>query len=251
MLSSSEAVAAIEENMFATRLFHRWSHAQEAHDGPDLLWVVTDIPTPLFNSVLRANFSDDEADAAIEAAIARCAARNVPMLWWTGPTTRPHDLGERLVAHGFRHDSDNAGMALALELLEEAPVPDGLTISRVCDRETLKIWNDVPKGLDVRYEFYAEQGDAYHHYLGFMRGEPVAISSLFPACGVGGISNIFTVPEARGRGIAPAMTTAALRDARELGYDVAVLQSTRKSTAMYARLGFRDYCTISHYVWST
>ena len=56
----------------------------------------------------------DRIDALIDARLAACAARNVPMLWWTGPSTMPADLGERLDRCGFVLEAAR-GMAADLE----------------------------------------------------------------------------------------------------------------------------------------
>ena len=109
-LSPPALVAAIEANQFECVLLWRCWPAAEVHDGPDLLWTITDVPLPMFNSVMRAQLTPDAASAAIEAAIARCRLRNVPMLWWTGPTTRPTNLETHLAAYGFT-GGDQPGMA--------------------------------------------------------------------------------------------------------------------------------------------
>ena len=59
--SSAQAmIRAIEANVFEMfRTFSRWPEA-EVHDDPDMLWTITDIRFPLFNSVLRARLETDK-----------------------------------------------------------------------------------------------------------------------------------------------------------------------------------------------
>jgi ribosomal protein S18 acetylase RimI-like enzyme len=243
--------AAIEANLFAYPLFHAWSRAV-CHDGPDLLWTLSDIPQPLFNSVLRARLTEDDADPAIEAVIARCRARRVPVLWWTGPSTTPADLPERLLAHGFVHAGDNPGMARSLPAAVNGEGDRrGVTVRRVRDLDDLRVWNAVPGGIEARFDFYAETMNAMRHFIAFVHGTPAGTATLFPGAGAAGIYNVFTQPELRRRGIGEALTAAALDDARELGLDLAVLQASALSASLYRRMGFVESCTIGHYVYFT
>ena len=261
--STPALVNAIEANLFAfLPLWRRWP-AAEIHDGPDLLWSLTSFPIPLFNSVLRANLAPGEVEAAIAAVIARGRSRDVPLLWWTGPATRPADLGERLTAGGFVHAEDVPGMAADLrDVPDGLPPASGLVIEQVADPETLREWCAA---MCAGYEMPAAFGETYYdcvvslgldsqaplrHYLGRLEGEPVATASLFLAAGVAGIYDVATIPAARRRGIAAAMTVQALRGAREDGYCIAVLHSSAAGLPLYRRLGFSEYCSIGQYLWA-
>ncbi len=52
-----------------------------------------------------------------------------------------------------------------------------------------------------------------------------------------------TLPEARGRGIATAVTLAALREARAQGETVGVLHASETAYSVYRRMGFAECCT--------
>ena len=70
-LSAPALATAFEANLVELfSLFRQWQRA-EVHIGPDMLWTVTDIPAAIFNSIIRAQLSPDDMDAAIEAAILR------------------------------------------------------------------------------------------------------------------------------------------------------------------------------------
>jgi GNAT superfamily N-acetyltransferase len=262
-LSELALVTAIEENQFAAfRLFRYWSQA-EVHDDPDMLWTITNIPFELCNNVFRAQLEPDNIDGAIEAAIARGRSRKVPILWWVGPATRPANLRRYLEAYGFTHAWEARGMAVDLLALNEGlPVPPGLTIEQVGDGETLEQWC---RSLSLGFEWpdFAEDAwlDLYRsiglgaqlpfrHYLARLKGKPVATSSLFLGEGIAGIYDVVTLPEARRQGIGAALTLAPLREARALGYRVGILQSSDMGFSVYHRVGFREYCKISTYVWT-
>ncbi len=259
-LSAPALVAAIEANQFgAFRFFRHWSQA-EVHDDPDMLWIITDIAHSLFNSVFRAQLEPDSIDAAIKTTIARGRSRNVPILWWVGPATRPANLGEYLEAHGFTHTGESAGMAVDLLALNDGlRAPPDLTIEQVRDEETLEQWChtlcfESPDFVEHAWlDLFASVGlgaqSPFRHYLGRLKGKPVATSSLFLGAGIAGIYDVVTLPEARRQGIGAAITSTPLREARALGYRVGILQSSDMGFSVYHRVGFREYCKISTYVW--
>lgn len=255
--SAAAITQAIEANLWAYwRLFGRLPRA-ELHDAPDLRWVLTDIPLPLFNGVIHTDREPAAVDATITTLLQRCTARRVPLLWVVGPTTRPPDLGHALNAHGFRHVGDDPGMALDLAtLVDPLPQPTGLVIERVNDPTALHTWcsfTDQSALSQALFALFSAIGFGpeapIHNYLGRLDGQPVATASLVLGAGVAGIYNVMTVPEAQGQGIGTLMTVTPLRAAQAQGYRVGVLQSSRQGLGLYRRLGFREYCTLGLYLW--
>ena len=144
-----------------------------------------------------ARLEPDAVDAAIEAVVFRCRTRNVPTLWWTRPGTRPTNLGTCLEGHGFVHGGDLAGMALDMQgMNEDLAPPADLTIEQGSDDETLKHWchlfsvgfgwpdfaRDALPGMAAIRGFGA--GVSLRCYICWLKGEPVATSSLFLGAGV-------------------------------------------------------------------
>ena len=258
----ASAVTAVEANLFAFfQHLASWRRV-ELHDDAEFRWTLSDLPFPLFNSVMRARLPGDRVDALIEARIAACEARHVPMLWWTGPATEPADLGDRLDRYGFFLERSH-GMAADLAAGLPDDVPDAkLSIEPVEDFATLGKWSRVlcdAFGAPLPFgNAFAELASAiglgaaspFRHFLGRVDGEPAATCSLFLGAGVAGIYDVSTLPERRKRGLGRLVTRAAMREARALGYRTAILHSSDLGAGVYRSLGFRDVCPIGQHVWA-
>lgn len=261
--STPSLAQAIEDNAVDCCLsWARWPGMQLGTD-PYTVWTLTDVPFPFFNNALQANISEADVGHAIEAAIARARERRVPFFWLTGPTTRPDDLGQHLLARVFAHGFEAAAMAVDLPALNEDVVaPSQLVIEEVNDAEKLAAWRAVMTSV---YEFppFAAQtwfdiltglglgpDQSFRHFLTWLDGTPVATASLFLGAGVAGISSVTTLSAYRRQGIAAAITRESLRHARQLGYRLGVLFSSPAGVSIYHKLGFREYGKGNCYVWS-
>ncbi|MBE0697359.1 MAG: GNAT family N-acetyltransferase [Anaerolineaceae bacterium] len=91
--------------------------------------------------------------------------------------------------------------------------------------------------------------ESMRYYLARLGGRPVATAAQFFWAGLAGIWWVTTTPELQRRGVATAITRAALADASRLGYRAAMLESLPHAVPMYRRLGFREYCRINVYRW--
>ena len=259
--SRASTAAAVEANLFSLfEHLNTWPRI-ELHDDGACRWTLSRLPFPLFNSVVLARLEAGAADDIIERRIRECTARNVPMLWWTGPSTTPADLGERLQRRGFLLEPA-IGMAVDIDDVTAQPGGSSITIEPVRDAATLATWSRVlcnsfgapqPFG-DAFADLVAAVGlgpsSAFRHFLGYLNGEPVATCSLFLGAGVAGVYDVGTLPERRRRGIGAAITRAAIADAAAGGYRMAILQSSALGAAMYRALGFSDVCAIGQYVWA-
>ena len=259
-LSPPRLVEAIEANMFGFWVHLGRSPRFELYDGPDMIRLISDVPSPFCNNVLRAQLAPNDIDTRIEAALTPFKSRKLPMRWWISPSTLPADLDKYLEAHGLTHMADFPGMAVnLLELNEDLIPPSDLTIERVGDVKTLEQWIQaftIGYGIPVSVSNFFLDGLVslgfelpWRHYIGWLAGEPVACSSLLLGAGVAGIYAVATVPEARGQGIGTALTLAPLREARAMGYRIGILGSTQMARGVYCRLGFQEYCKFGIYIW--
>ena len=73
---------------------------------------VTDLSHPLANLVGMADIAPDAVDATLKMVRNRYAGGRKAYGWVTGPLTRPHDLGQRLVTSGLVKEDEMAGMVL-------------------------------------------------------------------------------------------------------------------------------------------
>ncbi len=261
-LSIPALVKAIKANRFEWYNYLGRSPKAELCDSPSLTWLLTGVPFPLMNTVMRTQETRNNVDEIIEETVAHFKSKNVTRFtWWVEPGTQPTDLRDRLLAHGFTYDEGPPGMAVdLLTLNEDIAAPAGLRIKHVSDADTLKQWvSTLISGFELPTSSEGAFFDLYiglgfdlplRNYVGFLNEEPIATAELFLGAGVVGIYGVVTVPRVRRQGIGAALTLAPLHEAHAMGYRIGILHSSEMGLGLYCRLGFQEYCKMSHYVWT-
>lgn len=256
--SAATLVRAIKANWADYYHYLGRSPNAELYVGPYLTWLVTGIPDPFMNVVLRAQLPSDGADELIDQALTHFRSRKVTRLsWWMEEGVQD----KRLTAHGLTFSEGGTGMAADLMALpDNLPAPTGLTIVPVADKETLKQWIHVASigfglphwGERIWYDVFADLVFEWplRNYLAVLNGQPVGTSQLFLSIGVAGIYNVTCVPEARQQGVGAAITLAPLLEARRMGYRISILQASHLGYRVYRRLGFQEYGSrLDTYLW--
>lgn len=232
----------------------------EVYEDKYLKRVNLNVPQ-LHHGVFLARLTPENMAEKIDENIAYYSERDLPFTWRTGPTIKPLDLGQHLLAHGLTYSSSSPGMAVELdEMNEDLQMPENLTIKLVEDEESLRdymgvccptfgVGEFIDHWVDMETSIGFDKSLPRRNYVGYVNGKPVANSHMLLTCGVAGIFCVATLPEARRKGIGTALTIAPLREARDMGYKVGVLQSSRIGLGVYQRIGFQEYCTIKGYRW--
>lgn len=264
-LASPAIEEAIEVNLNEEMVyFGRGLPQAELHKTPELLWIYTGPQGP--NAVLHSRFATQDPTyihAQIDEMLQFFNTRNVEFGWTIGPTALPTNLATTLETRGFVNSGNTTGMAIDVHASNDhIHVHPDLTITEIEDLESLKIQRTIEilgfgsseAAAQNYYETYLHAGFGksmpWHHYIGRLHDEPVAIASLLFHAGVAGIFGVASIPSARRQGVGAAMTLHTLREARRHGYRVAVLSPTEMSIAIYRRIGFQEYCKLHHYQWS-
>ncbi|SRR5438034_4931213 len=259
-LSPGAVARAIEWNLFGLyATFDRIPGARVDHE-PHLMRVCTGLPHELLNGIFRAQFPTDDIDGSIEEAIGDFRSRELPMIWWTGPSSKPPELGKYLENVGLVHAGELKGTAVDLDTLPETtPTADELTVEAVRDEPTLMAWlaplafgYEFPEPaalalFDLFLGFGFDSDAPFQHYLGRWKGHPIATCSMFFGGGVAGMHTT-VVPAYRGQGIGAALTLSAMLDARDAGYRVGVANTATNGSQVQGSLGFKSYCHLGLYM---
>jgi ribosomal protein S18 acetylase RimI-like enzyme len=237
------------------------------YTGPDLTWVYSGRRD--FNRVVAAHLEAADADARIADVVRRFGGWGAHLTWLVGPSSRPSDLPQRLTRQGFVRAGEWTGMALDLTRPAPPPfgrsaLPAGLEVREVAtgDGDGLRLWMEVLRAAfrlpppawgtfrDLVTTPPAGGPGGWHRYVGLLAGRPVSTATLFTGAGAAGLYLVATVPGARRRGLAMALTRHALDEARERGHRLAVLQATPPARDLYRRTGFQECCTVGVYRWA-
>lgn len=249
-------IAPVEDNLISFFAAALGSPAVQVAALEGAKGYYTDIPFPLCNVVFDARFEPGRATEQAQAVLAQYVGRGLPFLWWATPSTTSPDLEQACAEAGMIRE-DVPGMHRPLDGPVEVPLPDGLELSVVTAEElpeltrTMLLGFGMPEWLhDPMVEMFAGvDPDALVNVLARLDGEPVASGSVYLADGTGGIYNIATLEQVRGRGIGYAVTAWLMNHAHERGCTQTVLHASSDGFPVYERLGYQTVCTVPQLVW--
>lgn len=257
MISDSDCprvIRGLEENLWSFWKRFGMGPGCALHQTEFATWFDTPIPAVPYNTVLRFA-SENEAESRIDDILAYFAHRGVIPAWIIHPSAQPRDLEEMLRRRGLEEAEVVQGMAMDLERLPEVGgLGEGIHIEEIHDL------GDVGDYLDLVAWRWEVPPSFVHHlvamanafdigtpngpvrlWIGRKNGRAVSKIALNLDNGVAGIYAVATYPEARGLGLARALTVNALHAARAAGFTLAVLHSTPMAVSLYEGIGFRPY----------
>ena len=230
------------------------SPGSEVRDDGRVRWAIGGSPIDYFNCVAYVDLTRGSGGPEIDSHPSNeCGPTVSPAPGTSGPRCVRHDLGARLLAHGFEYGGDDIGMAVELSALpEEIYGPADFVVERVHDEAGLAEWATT-FGLGLRHRTGTRSGgsgemlrrlgfgdeEAWRHYLGRLAGEPVTTSALFFAAGVAGSIAFHrrARQKAEPRGCrdarSPARSKGSRLQRRRLG-------SSEMGYGVYRRLGFEN-----------
>jgi GNAT superfamily N-acetyltransferase len=262
-LSDIALAGAVQANLQA--MFRSFGSSDQAEVGGDdrfFRWH-TQIAHPWFNGALSLRAPDETAAQFAGQLIAYFRSRQVDSFsWWCTAEIAISAWRPVLESLGYFYVHETPGMAVDLAGLSmTARQPESFEIHDVDTLAALQEWTRVfiegyglsGEFVQPYYKLVASLGLSlpFRYYLGFLGGKAVAASTLFLGAGVAGIYNVATIQEARGRGLGGALTVYPLLQARQMGYQAGILQSSEMGYPVYQRLGFRKVCDVEHFIWST
>jgi hypothetical protein len=212
-----------------------------------------------WTSVSAPNVEPDEVESLVAYTRELIHAEIDPM-WWLGPSARPTDIRERLLAAGLVEPRDGVGRLIAVALTEEprAPAP-GVEVRRV------ETYEDFVAAREVQWDAFdspTERRDAGRRRMredfdvlmssgvpaGFfatVNGRAAASAMSIPSSRGVFLIGGATAPWARGHGLYRALVHARWEDAVERGTPALVSHANpATSYPILKRLGFEDVCEI-------
>ena len=118
----------------------------ELHDDDGLLWFQTPIRHLPYNGVIRTRLgTGPTADETIAAVLERFRDRDADCFWFVHPSASPHDLADRLTAHGLQVAERITCMSLdLLDRSGSAPRgPADVAVRAVLDERDVQAYSDL------------------------------------------------------------------------------------------------------------
>lgn len=231
-----------------------------AHHSPDgateefgpITAVSAGVPTGIFNRVFV--FEPFE-QADLMRAIEWFTSRGDP--FWVSTLDSLHRLVEEAFGDIPHEKSDPPQPGMARPLPSDMPDTDtGAAIEAVTQDSGLDTWSSAAKSV---FGFSDEttrritpssvlNDDKLQYFVGWVDDQPVTCGMLSIFDSVAAPYVIGVDEDFRRRGIGEAMMWEVLREGRQRGAEVSILQSTQMAIPLYEKMGFETEIEFRHFV---
>ena len=212
-------------------------------------FYITGIPIDLLNAVIYT-CRNSELISIIDEIISFASEKEIPFRFHVKLDDDRKKLLEELTNRGFIFQT-HPGMVLDLNKLEKTKLNlDNKKIVKVKSKKEMELVKDVIVKVYAETENEAKlwerhvtsttKNPQHNLYLALLNEEPVGVSEVCYYNGVAGIYTVGTISEARGKGIGTTITKAPLFDAKELGFEWALLHSSEMGYNVYKKIGFQE-----------
>jgi GNAT superfamily N-acetyltransferase len=256
-------IKAIEENFFAIGRY--WGSLNSSMiDRHSIRSMSSGIPTADLNWIWNEKpimAKDAREITQIKKYYKELA---LPFWWWVYPSGKSSSLMKTLREHGFHFVDAIPCLAVSLSTLSmEACISAQVAVSVVSNKKDLNLWEKISfTGFEMdatakrQYRRFVESFDITLEspqklFLAYFAGEPVGTALSFFHDDTAGIYFVSTLPNDRRRGIGLAVTLAAMRYAKQFGFNYCVLQASESGLKVYKRAGFKEYCRADIYSLAT
>lgn len=223
--------------------------------------LITGIPHPLFNGVLRSQYPTKNITEQLTMTVEHFKRRNVPFTWWVTNRSTPKDLNNRLIQKNLLHIGVMPTMVAILnENHLKTDEANDFIVRTVEDNAAIAQWGKVvAQSFDIegdsitRYCGFFPKIDSssqLQHYFGFYKGEPVAAATLFLHESTGGIYSLCVLPEFRCQGIGTSLMKTLLAEAYKKKCRLIAMQSYPIVVESCLKLGFVRICDYNVFISS-
>jgi len=215
----------------------------------------------LLRRVYRSVLSPQEADTRIAEVVAAHQTSELPTMWVVGPGARPSDLGERLLAAGFRLSHVATGLIAEVQRLSVQPSPE-VSVEPVGE-DNLEAWihvhatgwSMVPSAVarlreSARARITASARRSVD-LLARIGGEPAGIGSIVFGQRFACLRNGVVLPEHRRKGVFRSLVAARIAVLKERGVPVVAVHAMKETSApLYRSMRFDPVCDLTSYLYS-
>jgi ribosomal protein S18 acetylase RimI-like enzyme len=250
---------SVENNFFAVGRYWGSLNSSLRQEG-SICSMHTGVAISDFNWVWNEKPLDGSDIKSVEGIKEFYRHQNLRFWWWIYPRADSSQTKEILENAGMRLITQIPCMAADFNIKTlNDKTPDEATVSEVKDTNDLLVWADIsfrgfqmPERTREQYNkfilsFQRGNKKAQKLFLAHIDGKPVATSLLFTDKDTAGIYYVATLPEYRNRGMGHYITLAAMRAAKDAGYNDVILQATPAGAKVYRRIGFQEICRAQIY----